>query len=68
MIIPICFIRYDGKDYRVPGPSGQEMESRYTERRETALKIAKAVYGDSVVIRFIHVADSDPTMAARSRT
>jgi len=53
-------IRFDGEEYRVPGPEGTEAQAAYTDDRADAIGTAKAVFGADVGIRFKRVACADP--------
>ena len=53
-------IRYDGEEYRIPGPDRTEAQACYTDDREDAIGTARAVYGENVKITFRNVSCADP--------
>ena len=55
-------IRFDGEEYRVPGPEGTEAQAHYTDDREDAIGTAKVVFGSDVTISFRRVDCADPDM------
>lgn len=60
IVIPRIIIRFDGDEYRVPGPDRTEAQARYTNDREDAIGTAKMVFGPDVKITFKRVSCADP--------
>ncbi len=52
-------IRYDGEEYRVPGPDRTEAQAYYTDDRADAIDTARAIHGQ-VILRFVRVSCADP--------
>lgn len=55
-------IRFDGSEYRVPGPEGTEAQACYTDDKEDAIGTAKAVFGPNIKFSFRRVDCADPDM------
>lgn len=44
-------IRFDGEEYRVPGPNGTEEQAYYTNDKDDAIGTARLVFGPDVVTK-----------------
>lgn len=53
-------IRFDGDEYRVPGPDRTEAQAYYTDDREDAIDTCKAIHGRNVRVLFKRVSCADP--------
>lgn len=59
-------IRFDGEEFRVPGPDRTEAQAYYTDDRQDAIDTARAIYGQCQ-FRFVRVACADPDMKYHRR-
>lgn len=57
------WIKYDGEEYKVPGPDHRDQSDYFTDDKEDAIGTAKAMHGDDIIIKFkrVSVVESVPS-------